>query len=211
MAQASRLGEDLNLTSPYSYRYHDHSPSQRLSAQEAEASQRYEAAADQPQSPVTVVRKPLSPLAHSTSSNNEDPTQSSSTDPKFDDPTQTDYSFASPVPNKVYHLSPIADGLEVSQSYLAHSERAGSGATAEAVTSPGLESIWSGEADKEVYSRVGTPSGYSNTSHPSTNARKKERICGVRRKWFFFIAALITCIIVAVAVALGVVFGTRHS
>ena len=210
MGEASRLGEDLNLTSPYSYRYHDHSPSQRLSAQEAEASQQYEAADDPPHSPVTVVRKPLSPQAHSTSSTNEDPTQSSSTDPKLDDPTQTDYSFASPTRKKVHHLSPISDGLEVSPNYVAHTERAGSGATAEAVTSPGLESIWSGEADKEVYSRAGTPSGYSNTSHPST-APRTNRVCGVRRKWFFFIAALITCIIVALAVALGVVFGTRHS
>ena len=72
------------------------------------------------------------------------------------------------------------------------------------IGSPGLESVVSTE-DKEVYNGTGDPSAPS-PAHPS-----QKRICGLPKKWFLVAAGLATCIIVALAIALGVVFGTRNS
>ncbi len=72
------------------------------------------------------------------------------------------------------------------------------------IGSPGLESVLSTD-DKEVYNRPGRPPARS-PAHPS-----RKRIWGLPKKWFLVAAGLATCIIVALAVALGVVFGTRKS
>ncbi|KAF7513005.1 hypothetical protein GJ744_011271 [Endocarpon pusillum] len=69
---------------------------------------------------------------------------------------------------------------------------------------PGLESVVSPK-NKEVHNGTGDPSA----SPPAYAPRK--RICGLPKKWFLVAASLATCIIVALAIALGVVFGTRGS
>lgn len=72
------------------------------------------------------------------------------------------------------------------------------------IGSPGLESVVSTD-EKEVYNATGDPSAPS-PAHPP-----RKRICGLRKKWFLVATGLATCIIVALAIALGVVFGTRNS
>lgn len=72
------------------------------------------------------------------------------------------------------------------------------------IGSPGLESVVSTD-DKEVYNGTGDPSA-PPPAHPP-----RKRICGLPKKWFIVAAGLATCIIVALAIALGVVFGTRRS
>ena len=72
------------------------------------------------------------------------------------------------------------------------------------IGSPGLASVVSTE-DKEVYNSTENPAARS-PAH-----RSKKSICGLQKKWFLIAAGLATCIIVALAIALGVVFGTRKS
>lgn len=71
------------------------------------------------------------------------------------------------------------------------------------IGSPGLESVASD--DKEVYD--GKERAPQNPPAPPP----KRRICGLPKKWFLLVTGLAVCIIVALAVALGVVFGTRDS
>jgi hypothetical protein len=72
------------------------------------------------------------------------------------------------------------------------------------IGSPGLESVVS-TGDKEVYNSV----GYHAAHPPAVPPRK--RICGLPKKWFLVAAGVATCVMVAIAIALGVVFGTRKS
>jgi hypothetical protein len=59
--------------------------------------------------------------------------------------------------------------------------------------------------DKEVYNGV----GYHSAHPPAVPPRK--RICGLPKNWFLVAAGLATCVMLAIAIALGVVFGTRKS
>jgi hypothetical protein len=66
------------------------------------------------------------------------------------------------------------------------------------------------DGDKEVYvyprDAKELPAGRDRSPQPS----QKNRMCGLPRSWWLVLAAFITCII-ALAVALGVVFGRKHS
>ena len=46
---------------------------------------------------------------------------------------------------------------------------------------------------------------------PITTSNRRRTICGLPKKWCFGLIALVTCVTIALVVALGVVFGTRHS
>lgn len=67
--------------------------------------------------------------------------------------------------------------------------------------SPGLESVNEKEGEKEV----------CQPRYFSEPERKRRIVCGMAMKWCAVLTALILVAIIAVAVALGVVFETRHS
>lgn len=192
MEEAPRFSDDLNTTSTPIYPYQGHWASQPLSVQEAEVSQQYDIGNDRPHSPNVIPRKPTSSQTHSAGSQ--------------DGSTQDDRPLYSSIAPQVISSQPPG-GLEFVKQYSEQKERPQSPAVIDEATSPGLQSIWSGEADKEVYRSGAVPT----TSNGPVGTPMKKRICGMRRKWFFLIAALITCIIIAVAVPVGVVYGTRNS
>ena len=81
------------------------------------------------------------------------------------------------------------------------------------VGSAGLESVNEKEGEKEVYQSV-HPVGvvpFQQPQYSSEPERKRRIVCGMAMKWCVVLTTLILVAIIAVAVALGVVFVTRHS
>lgn len=80
------------------------------------------------------------------------------------------------------------------------------------VGSAGLESVNEKEGEKEVYQNV-YPVGmvpHQQPQYSSEPERKRRIVCGMAMKWCVVLTALILVAIIAVAVALGVVFGRKH-
>lgn len=79
--------------------------------------------------------------------------------------------------------------------------------------SPGLESIWSGEGDKEVYH--GRPIAPDASEQRAPPAQKASRICGMRKRNFYILFALALPLIIGLGVGLGVGLsvglGTKHN
>ena len=76
-----------------------------------------------------------------------------------------------------------------------------------------MESVYDKEGEKEAYKSVHPVNvvPYQQPQYPSEPERKRRMACGMAMKWCVALTALILVAIIAVAVALGVVFGTRHS
>ena len=74
----------------------------------------------------------------------------------------------------------------------------------------GLESVYDNEKSvhKSVYSVDPVSSGGPNG--PSKQHRMRRKVCGIAMKWCLVFTALILIAIIAAAVAIGVVFGTKH-
>ena len=79
------------------------------------------------------------------------------------------------------------------------------------VNSPGLQSVYEKEGEKEVIKNNAYPVIAAGLQSEEAGPHRKGRICGIPRMWFFILAALALIAIIAIAVACGVVFGTRHS
>ena len=80
------------------------------------------------------------------------------------------------------------------------------------IGSAGLESVHEKEGQKEVYQSAYTVDAvpYQQPDDPSEQHRLHRKVCGIAMKWCLIFTALILVAIIAVAVALGVVFGTKH-
>lgn len=77
--------------------------------------------------------------------------------------------------------------------------------------SPGLESIWSGEGDKEVYheSEI-SPDGGHRRVDPEQGS-SSSRMCGMKKRTFYVLLVLGFVIIVGLGAGLGAGLGTKHS
>jgi hypothetical protein len=73
--------------------------------------------------------------------------------------------------------------------------------------SPGLESVWAGEGDKEVVMGT-TPAEMPPTRSPPE--MKPARICGFRRVLFWSLLAAAFAIVIGLAIGLGVGLGVKH-
>lgn len=73
--------------------------------------------------------------------------------------------------------------------------------------SPGLESVWAGEGDKEVV--IGTiPTEIPPTMLPPD--KKPARVCGLRRALFWSLLAAAFATVIGLAIGLGVGLGVKH-
>jgi hypothetical protein len=79
------------------------------------------------------------------------------------------------------------------------------------VNSPGLQSVYEKEGEKEVIKNNTYPVYAPGPQSQETEPQRKGRICGLPKLWFFILAILVLIAIIAIAVACGVVFGTKHS
>lgn len=79
------------------------------------------------------------------------------------------------------------------------------------VNSPGLQSVYEKEGEKEVIRHQSQPIYVQGPRSHDEEHPRKSRICGLSKLWFFGLAALVLIAIIAIAVACGVVFGTKHS
>lgn len=79
------------------------------------------------------------------------------------------------------------------------------------VNSPGLQSVYEKEGEKEVIKNQAYPVYVAGPRSHDEEPRRKSRICGMPKLWFFILSALLLIAIIAIAVACGVVFGTKHS
>jgi hypothetical protein len=86
------------------------------------------------------------------------------------------------------------------------------------VYSPGQQSVNEREGEKEVYHKAYPATGVAldmphhqqptvQTQQPEE--RRRKRICGINITWFLLLVALIACAVIAIAVACGVIFGTK--
>ena len=79
------------------------------------------------------------------------------------------------------------------------------------VNSAGLQSVYEKEGEKEVIKPQAYPLYAGGPRSNDDEPMRKSRICGIPKTWFFLLAALVLIAIIAIAVACGVVFGTKHS
>ena len=75
----------------------------------------------------------------------------------------------------------------------------------------GLQSVYEKEGEKEVIKNETHPVYPPGPRSQDAEPLRKGRVCGVPKAWFFGLAALVLIAIIAIAVACGVVFGTKHS
>jgi hypothetical protein len=78
------------------------------------------------------------------------------------------------------------------------------------VNSPGLQSVYEKEGEKEVIKNQAYAAYSPNSQSQEAEPHRNGRVCGIPKTWFFILAALVLIAIIAVAVACGVVFGTKH-
>ena len=109
---------------------------------------------------------------------------------------------------------PAAGGLEANRDPNRNSRPLSPSSTyhQSQVGSVGLESVYEKEGEKEAYKSVHPVSGVpgQQPQYSSEPERKRKTVCGMGLKWCVVLTVLILVAIIAVAVALGVVFGTRH-
>ena len=82
------------------------------------------------------------------------------------------------------------------------------------VQSPGLESVWAGESEKEVaYPSVEQREylGPQAVRGQQPAASQKRRICGIRAVWFYTLLAAVIILAVGLGVGLGVGLWSRNS
>jgi hypothetical protein len=108
---------------------------------------------------------------------------------------------------------PAADHIQINPNRLTKDRPLSPSSTAQysEVNSPGLQSVYEKEGEKEVIKNNAYPVIAAGLQPEEAGPHRKGRICGIPRMWFFILAALALIAIIAIAVACGVVFGTRHS
>jgi hypothetical protein len=79
------------------------------------------------------------------------------------------------------------------------------------VNSAGLQSVYEKEGEKEVIKNHSYPVYAAGSQQQEAELHRRGRVCGIPKVWFFTLAALVLVAIIAIAVACGVVFGTKHS
>lgn len=77
------------------------------------------------------------------------------------------------------------------------------------ILSPGMESIWSAEGEKEVVEQQSRVPIQHLAPDPLAE-RKPERICGYRKASLYWMLAAIALVIIALAVGLGAGLGIKH-
>ena len=106
---------------------------------------------------------------------------------------------------------PAADHIQVDPNRSTKDRPLSPSSTAQySEVNSGLQSVYEKEGEKEVIKNNAYPVdtvGQSEEAGP----HRKGKICGIPKIWFFILAALALIAIIAIAVACGVVFGTRHS
>lgn len=77
--------------------------------------------------------------------------------------------------------------------------------------SPGLQLVDEREGEKEVHHKAYPVTGVAldMPHHQQPEERRRKRICGINTTWFLLLVALIACAVIAIAIACGVVFGTK--
>lgn len=108
---------------------------------------------------------------------------------------------------------PVADAIQVGPHGSVKDRPLSPSSTAQysEVNSPGLQSVCEKEGEKEVIKDQTYPAYAAESQQHDADGQRKARICGIPKMWFFFLAALVLIAITAIAVACGVVFGTKHS
>jgi len=120
---------------------------------------------------------------------------------------------ASPQPNSQRASSPpVADNLHLGPDGTSRDRPLSPSLTAHysEVNSPGLQSVDEKEGEKEVIKNT-YPVYVAGPHSQEAETPRKSRICGVPKTWFFILAAAVLVAIIAIAAALGAVFGTKHS
>jgi hypothetical protein len=121
---------------------------------------------------------------------------------------------ASPQPNSQRVSSPpVVDNLQVGPDGIARDRPLSPSLTAHysEVNSPGLQSVNEKEGEKEVIKNTAHPVYIAGPNSREAETLRNGRICGLQKTWFFILTALALIAIIAIAAALGAVFGTRHS
>jgi hypothetical protein len=108
---------------------------------------------------------------------------------------------------------PVVDNLQIGPDGTARDRPLSPSSTAHysEVNSPGLQSVDEKEGEKEVIKNIAYPVYIAGPRSQETETLQKARICGLPKMWFFILTALVLVAIIAIAAALGAVFGTRHS
>ena len=108
---------------------------------------------------------------------------------------------------------PAADHIQVDPNRSAKDRPLSPTSTAQysEVNSPGLQSVYEKEGEKEVIKNNAYAVNAAGLQSEEAGPYRKGRICGIPKMWFFIFTALVLIAITAIAVACGVVFGTRHS
>ena len=120
---------------------------------------------------------------------------------------------ASPQPDSQRVSSPpVVDNLQVGPDGIARDRPLSPSLTAHysEVNSPGLQSVDEKEGEKEVIKNT-YPVYVAGPHSQEAETPRKSRICGLPKTWFFILAAAVLVAIIAIAAALGAVFGTKHS
>jgi hypothetical protein len=107
---------------------------------------------------------------------------------------------------------PVADHIQIEPNRSTKDRPLSPSSTAQysEVNSPGLQSVYEKEGEKEVTKNNAYPVNVVGSQSEDAGPRQKGGICGIPKMWFFILAALVLTAIIAIAVACGVVFGTRH-
>jgi len=108
---------------------------------------------------------------------------------------------------------PVVDYLQVGPDGIARDRPLSPSLTAHysEVNSPGLQSVDEKEGEKEVIKNTPYPIYIAGPHSQEAETLRKARICGLQKTWFFILAAAVLVAIIAIAAALGAVFGTKHS
>jgi hypothetical protein len=108
---------------------------------------------------------------------------------------------------------PAADHIQVEPNRSTKDRPLSPSSTAQysEVNSPGLQSVYEKEGEKEVIKNNVYPVNAAGLQSEEAGFHRRGRICGIPKMWFFLLAALVLMAIIAIAVACGVIFGTRHS
>jgi hypothetical protein len=139
--------------------------------------------------------------------------------PKYQQNSESPYLSSQRSPNATVVASdgtrsppPIEDGMEPREDPSRNSRPLSPPNTYRKsdIGSAGLESVYDNEKSvhQSVYS-VG-PVSSRGPNDPSKQHRMRRKVCGIAMKWCLVFTALILIAVIAVAVAVGVVFGTKH-
>ena len=79
------------------------------------------------------------------------------------------------------------------------------------VQSPGLESVWAGEGEKEVAAQQHEYYRPQPPREQQSESPQKRRICGIPTTWFYMLLAALIATAIGLGVGLGVGLGKKSS